>query len=50
MRQQMLIRFEERAARLPVMLTLRMILFIFPCLFIVIGGPAAIQLGQVFTR
>ena len=50
MRQQMLTRFEERAARLPVMLTLPMILFIFPCLFIVIGGPAAIQLGQVFTR
>ncbi len=50
MRQHMLTRFEERAARLPVMLTLPMILFIFPCLFIVIGGPAVIQLGNVFSR
>jgi tight adherence protein C len=50
MRQQMLTRFEERAARLPVMLTLPMILFIFPCLFIVIGGPAVIQLGRAFAH
>ncbi|HVC61994.1 MAG TPA: type II secretion system F family protein [Acetobacteraceae bacterium] len=50
MRQHMLTRFEERAARLPVMLTLPMILFIFPCLFIVIGGPAVIQLGRAFAR
>jgi len=50
MRQQMLTRFEERAARLPVMLTMPMILFIFPCLFIVIGGPAVIQLGRAFVR
>jgi len=50
MRQQMLTRFEERATRLPVMLTVPMILFIFPCLFIVIGGPAVIQLGRAFAR
>jgi len=50
MRQQMLTRFEERAARLPVMLTIPMIIFIFPALFIVIGGPAVIQLGHAFVR
>ena len=50
MRQQMLTRFEERAARLPVMLTMPMILFIFPCIFIVIGGPAVIQLGRAFAH
>lgn len=50
MRQQVLTRFEERAARLPVMLTLPMIMFIFPCLFIVVGGPAVIQLGRALTR
>ena len=50
MRQQVLTRFEERAARLPVMLTLPMILFIFPCLFIVVGGPAVIQLGRALAR
>lgn len=50
MRQQVLTRFEERAARLPVMLTLPMIIFIFPSLFIVVGGPAIIQLGRALTR
>ena len=43
MRQEMLIRFETRAARLPVLLTLPMILFILPCIFLIVGGPAAIQ-------
>jgi tight adherence protein C len=50
MRQHVLTRFEERAARLPVMLTLPMIMFIFPCLFIVIGGPAFIQLAKALAR
>ena len=44
MRQEMLTRFEGRAARLPVLLTLPMILFILPCVFLVVGGPAAVQL------
>jgi len=48
MRQLMLTRYEERAARLPVLLTLPMILFIFPCVFIVIGGPAVLHLMQAF--
>ncbi len=43
MRQEALTRFEERAARLPVLLTLPMIIFILPCVFIVVGGPAALQ-------
>lgn len=47
-RQMALTRFEERAARLPVMLTLPMILFIFPCVFIVIGGPAVLSLMKAF--
>jgi tight adherence protein C len=42
-RQQALTRFETRAARLPVLLTLPMILFILPCVFIIVGGPAFIQ-------
>ena len=36
-------RFEEKAARLPVLLTLPMVVFILPCLFIVIGTPAIVQ-------
>jgi tight adherence protein C len=43
MRQEMLTRFETRAARLGVLLTLPMILFILPCVFLVVGGPAAVQ-------
>lgn len=40
LRGEMLVRFEERAARLPVLLTLPMIIFILPTIFIVVGGPA----------
>ena len=46
MRQIALTRFEERAARLPVLLTLPMIMFILPCVFIVVGGPAGIQISR----
>lgn len=47
LRQEMLTRFEERAARLPVLLTVPMVLFILPALFIVVGGPAAINVLAV---
>jgi tight adherence protein C len=44
MRNAALTRFEERAARLPVMLTMPMIVFILPTVFIISGGPAGIQI------
>ena len=37
---------EERAARLPALITLPLILFILPGLFMIILGPAVIRLGQ----
>ena len=43
MRHEMLMRFETRAARLPVLMTIPMILFILPCIFLIVGGPAVIQ-------
>ena len=43
MRHEMLMKFETRAARLPVLMTIPMILFILPCIFLIVGGPAAIQ-------
>jgi tight adherence protein C len=43
MRHTMLTRFEEKAARLPVLLTLPMIMFFLPCVLLVAGGPAAVQ-------
>ena len=43
MRTEMLTRFEARAARLPVLLTVPMIVFILPTVFAVVGGPAIIK-------
>jgi tight adherence protein C len=48
MRQDALTKYEERAARLPVMLTMPTILFILPCVFLIAGGPAIIQIMRVF--
>lgn len=50
LRQQSLNRFESRAARLPVMMTLPTIAFILPCVFLVTSGPAIIQLIQAFNH
>jgi tight adherence protein C len=46
--QQM--RMEERAARLPVLITLPMICFILPCVFIVVGGPAFMEVAKAFQH
>jgi tight adherence protein C len=43
MRQERLIRIEEKAARLPALLSLALVAFILPCLFIVLAGPAAMR-------
>jgi tight adherence protein C len=50
MRQEMLTRFEARAARLPVLLTLPTIVFIMPCVFLIAGGPAMIQMIHTFSH
>ena len=50
MRQESMTRYEARAARLPVMLTFPMILFILPCIFIVVVGPAILQISKVFGK
>ncbi|HEY5210806.1 MAG TPA: type II secretion system F family protein [Stellaceae bacterium] len=47
MRSKNLIALEERAARLPVLLMLPVIMFILPSLFLIIGGPVAIQVIHV---
>ena len=43
-RNERMMRAEEKAARLPAIMTVPLILFILPCLFIVILGPAACSL------
>jgi len=50
MRQTMLTRFEERAARLPVLLTVPMIVFILPCIFLIVGGPAVVQVMDAVVQ
>lgn len=41
---------EEMAAKLPVKLLIPLVLFILPALFVVIIGPAALQLADGFTK
>jgi tight adherence protein C len=43
LRQEQLIKFEERAGRLPTLMTIPMILFILPCVFLIVAGPAIIN-------
>jgi tight adherence protein C len=50
MRQTTLTRFEEKASRLPVLLTIPMILFILPCIFLIVGGPAVVQVMDAMTH
>jgi tight adherence protein C len=50
MRTARMTRAEEKAARLPALLTVPMILFILPTLFIVLLGPAVIQVMDTFTK
>lgn len=50
LRTETLTRFEERAARLPVLLTVPMIVFILPTVFIVVGGPAMLHAMASFKH
>jgi tight adherence protein C len=50
MRQARMTRAEEKAARLPALLTVPMIVFILPTLFIVLLGPAAIGIIDTFAK
>ena len=50
LRQETLTRYEERAARLPVLLTVPMILFILPCVFLVVAGPVAVQVLKMMKH
>ena len=43
-------RAEEKAQQVPVRIMIPLVLFILPCLFIVILGPAGIQMSQTFSK
>ncbi|HTN15987.1 MAG TPA: type II secretion system F family protein [Sphingomonadaceae bacterium] len=48
-RNERMMRAEEKAARLPAIMTVPLILFILPVLFIVILGPAACSIADTFA-
>jgi tight adherence protein C len=48
-RNERMMRAEEKAARLPAIMTIPLILFILPVLFIVILGPAACSISDAFS-
>ena len=50
MRAERLARFEERAARLPVLLSLPLMGFILPALMIVIGTPLALRIIDMLGK
>lgn len=47
-RQDRVMRLENKAARLPALMVLPLILFIMPCLFIVLVGPSVVTLSETF--
>jgi len=49
-RNERMMRAEEKAARLPAIMTIPLILFILPVLFIVIVGPAACSIADAFSH
>ncbi|MGD8325930.1 MAG: type II secretion system F family protein [Sphingomonadales bacterium] len=49
-RNERMMKAEEKAARLPAIMTVPLILFILPCLFIVLMGPAACKISDEFLN
>jgi tight adherence protein C len=49
-RQEMLVKFEGKAARLPVLLTIPMIVFILPCVFLIVAGPAMVDVYRAMMK
>ena len=50
LRTELVTRYEARAARLPVLLTVPMIMFVLPSLFLVVGGPAVLEVMRAFKH
>ncbi|HET6377448.1 MAG TPA: type II secretion system F family protein [Methylocella sp.] len=48
-RNEQMMLLEERASRLPALLTIPVMLFIMPTIFLIIGGPAALRLIDSFA-
>jgi tight adherence protein C len=48
MRADQMTLLEERASRLPALMTIPVMIFIMPTIFLIIGGPAALRLIDTF--
>lgn len=48
MREERMMKAEEKAAKLPAIMTIPMIVFILPAMFLVLAGPAIIQVIKAF--
>jgi tight adherence protein C len=48
MRADQLMHLEEKASRLPALMTIPVMIFIMPTIFLIIGGPAALRLIDTF--
>jgi len=48
MREARMLALEEKAAKLPALLSLPLMLFIMPAIFVVTAGPAVIAIGEAF--
>ena len=46
-RNTRMLRIEEKAARLPALMSLPIILFILPCVFIIVAGPAMLEVMKI---
>ncbi len=50
LRNHQLLMLEEQASKLPALMTIPVIVFIMPTIFLIIGGPAIIQLIDIFSN
>jgi tight adherence protein C len=50
MRNDYLIELEDKANKLPALLTLPVIVFLMPTIFLIVGGPAALRLMDAFMQ
>ena len=50
LRTELVTRYEAKAAKLPVLLTIPMILFVLPSLFLIVGGPAVMEVMRALKH
>jgi tight adherence protein C len=50
MREARMLALEEKAAKLPALLSLPLMLFIMPAIFVVTAGPAVLAIAEAFSR